>query len=90
MNKDLNEQLNNGFMDLGETKKRKLLSSKNTAILFLITGFIIVMMAFFLNAMNNTLSGAVYIPLFMTGMGILLSGILISLLSLMKLFEKVG
>ena len=77
-------------MDLGETKKRKLLSSKNTAILFLITGFIIVMMAFFLNAMNNTLSGAVYIPLFMTGMGILLSGILISLLSLMKLFEKVG
>ena len=89
MNKDLNEQLNNGFMDLGETKKRKLVSSKNIAILFLIIGLGIIVVSV-LGTMNNTLSSAVYIPLFMTGIGILLSGILISLLVLIKLFEKVG
>ena len=89
MNKDLNEQLNNGFMDLGETKKRKLVSSKNIAILFLIIGLGIIVVSV-LGTMNNTLSNAVYVPLFMTGIGILLSGILISLLVLIKLFEKVG
>ena len=72
--------------------EKKILSLHTIAIVLLIIGFISIMGIILLNV--SKVAGADvkidYVVYLLGGIGILLAGILISLLSLSRLFERVG
>ena len=80
-------------MDLGETRKRKIISANNIAMIFLIIGFVLVIIHILLILMNpsaNVDTRLRYGVLNAAGLGFLLAGILITLLSMVKILERAG
>ena len=80
-------------MDLVETGKRKMVSEKNIAIIFLIFGLglqIIHVLLLFTNPSATLDSRFTYSAIGTFGMGFLSAGVLVAVLYLAKILERVG